>query len=492
MDEEFTPTLNGYQVIQEVGHGGMATVYRARTPGGEDVAIKILLPIVAQDKKFRTRFAREITILRDLKHPNIVPILDHGQIDGRPYIVMPYSKHGTLQDELGNGALGPRRSARVVSGIAAALSHAHSRGIVHRDVKPSNILFDEHGDALLSDFGFAHLHDSTASLTGSLIIGTPAYMSPEQCQGDQIDARSDQYSLGIIIYQMSTGNLPYQAETPMGLIVKQINTPLPRPRYMNANVPDAIEDVLLRALEKDPADRYPSVDALNEDFQEAMLKSFDASTGRLRPEAISDKPITKVVEKKDVPKKADSSLGARLRRRAAPALLLLMIPLGALAAAGLVGNGEPAIDWSATVSALSTQNAERLGVEADDGQVSTAIAGTLAVMELAADVKATPAPTSPPESSETDEVLGLPVADATDTAVPEFVSTHTPVPPEPTEPPTTVEPEPTATEEPTATFTLPPTATNSATVTATPKPINPASCNPNPEHPRYCTPTPEA
>jgi serine/threonine protein kinase len=490
MDELIGQAVNGYTVIEEAGHGGMATVYRARSAEGTDVALKILSPIVAKERRFRTRFAREIAILRDLKHPNIVPILDHGQLDNRPYIVMPFAEHGTLQEVLGNGAFGPRRSARIVSGIAGALSHAHSKGIIHRDVKPSNILLDENGDALLSDFGFAHLHDSNLSLTGSLIIGTPAYMSPEQCQGEKVDSKSDQYSLGIIIFQLSTGKLPYEAETPMGLIVKQINTPLPRPRYINANVPDAIEDVLIKSLDKEPNNRYPNVDDLNEAFQDAMLRSFDASTGRLRPEAISDKPITKVVQKKDV-LEAVESRRSKLLRRALPALLLLAIPLSAWAASSFIGSNSGAANLQATIDSLATQNAEILGFGAGDDEISTSVAGTLAVMALSVNDEGaastpTPVPGIAEEAGEGDEVVP-PLTDHTPTFVPTYAPTSTGAPHEPTD-----EPEPTVVDAPTK--TIEPTATLMFTETVVPSNTQEATATPKckgAEHPQFpCTPTP--
>lgn len=494
MDEFLGKAINGYSVLEEVGQGGMSTVYCARKADGKDVALKVLSPLVAKDRRFRTRFAREIAILGDLKHPNIVPILDHGQINGTPYIVMPFAEHGTLQNEIGNGSVGPRRSARIVSGIAAALTHAHAKGVIHRDVKPSNILLDENGDALLSDFGFAHLHDSNLSLTGSLIIGTPAYMSPEQCQGEKIDAKSDQYSLGVIVFQLSTGKLPYKAETPMGVVVKQINTPLPRPRYINANVPDAIEDVLIRCLDKDPNNRFSSIDELNEAFQDAMLRSFDATTGRLRPEAISEKPITKVVQSKDV-REAVKSRRSKLLRRALPALLLLAIPLSAWAATSFIGSNSGAANLQATIDALATQNSARLGFEADDDQISTAVAATMAVMVPPGDdrgAEATPTSISQvtEEAGEGDGVSVPPDDEHTPTPIPTHTDppTWTNVPPEPTD-------EPESTSEPAPTEILPPTETLGPTATAEqtdpPEPtIKPQTCNDKDWHQNYCTPTP--
>jgi hypothetical protein len=150
------------------------------------VAIKVLSPYVAADPKFRGRFDREVNLLRRLEHPNIVPILAFGQADGFHYIVMPYVSSGTLHERLRAGPLLPLEGGRIVEQIASALDFAHQQGVIHRDIKPSNILIDENGKALLTDFGFAHVPWESASLTGSLLIGTPAYMSPEQCRGEDV------------------------------------------------------------------------------------------------------------------------------------------------------------------------------------------------------------------------------------------------------------------------------------------------------------------
>ena len=188
----------------------MTTVHKALDlEQDREVAIKLLAPYLVQDPKFKARFEREVEVLRKLEHPNIVPILDFGEHEGSPFIVMPYISTGTLADKLKSGPLTPQEGARFMSEVSGALADAHEQGIVHRDIKPSNILIDEGGTALLSDFGLAHLTDVHESLTGSAVIGTPAYMSPEQCQGSTIDARSDQYSLGVVLYHLTTGYLPY-------------------------------------------------------------------------------------------------------------------------------------------------------------------------------------------------------------------------------------------------------------------------------------------
>jgi len=252
----------------------MASVYQALDLRNDRlVAMKVLNPNVAQELQFRARFEREIKVLRSLKHPNIVPILDHGHVDEYAYIVMPFYKGGTLQDRLRKGPLSLEEGARILSQVTAALEYSHKKGIVHRDIKPSNFLLDDHGDALLTDFGLARIHDQSMSLTGSATIGTPAYMSPEQCTG-KVDARSDQYSLGVVLYQLATGRLPFEADTPVALAIKHVSEPMTRPREVNPNVPPSVEAVLMKAMSKSPADRYGSVADMNNAFRQAIAPAL--------------------------------------------------------------------------------------------------------------------------------------------------------------------------------------------------------------------------
>ena len=244
--------LGPYQILEQIGQGGMSSVFKAvDLRDRRTVALKVLSPYIAHEQHFRARFEREVKLLRQLSHPNIVPILDFGEAEGMAYIVMPYIGTGTLQDRLQNGPLDVATGARVTGQIASALSLAHSLGVVHRDVKPSNVLLDPDGNALLSDFSFAHSQNASQNLTGSALIGTPAYMSPEVCRGEAIDARSDQYSFAIMLYQLCTGRLPFEADTPMAVALKHVNEPLPRPRQVNPNLPEGVEAVLVRALAKD-------------------------------------------------------------------------------------------------------------------------------------------------------------------------------------------------------------------------------------------------
>ncbi len=392
MTELIGRTLANYTILDAIGQGGMATVYRARDiRDGSIVAIKVLSPYVAADPKFRGRFDREVNLLRRLAHPNIVPILAFGQADGYHYIVMPYFSGGTLHDRLRAGPLLPLEGARIVEQISSALDFAHQQGIIHRDVKPSNILLGENGEAKLTDFGFAHVPWESASLTGSLLIGTPAYMSPEQCRGEDVDPASDQYSFGVVLYQLCTGRLPYEADTPMGVVIKQASQPLPAPRLANPNLPVAVEDVLIKVLAKTPDGRYESVTALNDAFQQAIKASIDPSgTYRLR-QLRAEQPTESLPRR--VVARAWAQNNIRKVRRFAP-LLAAVFLLGCPAAAWGFGilpplwNGpstvmaqdEGSADFLATIDALSTLNSPLEGTQITPGSVETSVYGTIVAM----------------------------------------------------------------------------------------------------------------
>jgi serine/threonine-protein kinase len=263
--------FGNYQIRESVGRGGMATVYRALDRrDNSEVAIKFISPALAETEHFIQRFRREVKVVARLSHPNILPVLDYGEQDGYAYQVMPFVKVGSLSDRLDKGPISLEAGGRLLDQVALALAYAHQHGIVHRDVKPSNILLDSEGNALLADFGMARLVETQESLTGSAVIGTPAYMAPEQIQGGPVDARADQYALGVILFQLATGSLPYHANTPMGYLLKHVNGPFPAARQRNPQVPKSIEHVILKATAKKPNDRFESISEMNRKLQASL------------------------------------------------------------------------------------------------------------------------------------------------------------------------------------------------------------------------------
>ena len=248
-----------YEIRSELGRGGMATVYRGYDPRFErEVAVKVLpRELLHADPQFRLRFAREAKIIAQLEHSTIVPVYDVGESDGQPYFVMRYMNGGSLSERIKAGLSSIEEAARILGAIAPGLDEAHSKGIVHRDIKPSNILFDRKGNPYISDFGIAKLvQDQAAGFTGSAIIGTPAYMAPEQASGEAIDGRADIYALGIILFEMLTGKQPYEADTPMGVAIKHIMEPVPHILDINPDLPPEIDEIIQNAMVKDRNKRF--------------------------------------------------------------------------------------------------------------------------------------------------------------------------------------------------------------------------------------------
>ncbi|NOR88740.1 MAG: protein kinase, partial [Anaerolineales bacterium] len=191
-------TLDHYRIIERIGQGGMATVYLAvDTRSQAEVALKVLSPTMSSDRRFVKRFRREAQLVSQLKHENIVSVLAYGQYKGTIYIVMPLIRGETMHQRIARGAISGEESTKWIGQLADALAFAHENGVIHRDIKPSNVILDDSGNACLTDFGLARVIEGHTSLTGSMLMGTPAYVSPEQGRGDQLDARSDQYSLGV-------------------------------------------------------------------------------------------------------------------------------------------------------------------------------------------------------------------------------------------------------------------------------------------------------
>lgn len=259
-------TIGRYTITAELGRGGMATVYRGFDPRFKrQVAIKVLPREFLHDPAFRSRFEREAETIAALEHAAIVPVYDFGEDDGQPFLVMRFMPGGSLADRLKRGPLALPEVARMVSRIASALDRAHSQGIVHRDLKPDNILFDADGEPYISDFGIAKIAAQAGgsfTATGS-IIGTPAYASPEQARGDRdIDGRSDIYALGVTLFQTFSGKLPYEADTPMGVLVKHITEPVPRLLASNPSLPPACEALIQKALAKNRDERFATANEM--------------------------------------------------------------------------------------------------------------------------------------------------------------------------------------------------------------------------------------
>lgn len=267
--------FDAYRIVEPLGEGGMAAVYKAYQPGIDRyVAVKVLPSHFAADPQFFARFQQEAKVMAKFQHPHILPIHDYGEAEGYFYIVMPLVSGGDLSDLIKTGTLDLRKIGRIIGQVGDALDYAHSRGIIHRDIKPSNVLVDERGNCLLTDFGIAKIVAGSDSLTATGgIIGTPKYMSPEQGLGKPLTSQSDIYSLGVILYELVSGRVPFRAETPMAVVIKHIHDPLPSPREFNATLPDSIERVVLKSMAKNPDDRYLTAGDMVAALEDAILKA---------------------------------------------------------------------------------------------------------------------------------------------------------------------------------------------------------------------------
>ncbi len=274
-------TLGQYLLMEQLGKGGMATVYKAYQASLErHVAVKILHPSVAGEEEFVARFRQEARAVASLRNVYIVQVHDFGIEDRLYYMVMEYIEGITLKARLQElkdaGQFMPLEEvARLIGQVSEALDYAHARGMIHRDVKPSNILLTLENDAVLGDFGLAKMAEGTG-LTKSGLVGTPEYMSPEQAEGRKVDARTDIYSLGVVLYEMLTGQAPFSADTPLAVLVKHIQAPLPLPRRANPHIPPAVERVVLKALSKASESRYERAGQMAQALNLALEASLTA------------------------------------------------------------------------------------------------------------------------------------------------------------------------------------------------------------------------
>ncbi|MFZ0546135.1 MAG: bifunctional serine/threonine-protein kinase/formylglycine-generating enzyme family protein [Candidatus Promineifilaceae bacterium] len=269
-----TEQIDRYEIKQLIGRGGMASVFAAYDPYFErEVAIKVLPSQYLDDWQFRARFEREARTIAGLEHPAIVPVYDFGEFEGRLFLVMRLMSGGSLADKIKAGPLSLAETVRILGRLAPALDAAHAQGLIHRDLKPGNILFDHWGEPYISDFGIVKvLDDEEVMLTmpGGM-VGTPAYMSPEQVEARvTLDGRSDIYAMGCILFEMLTGRLPFKADTPLGIAFMHVTEPVPRLQTFNNRLPIACEQVLAKAMAKDREERYQTAVELSDALRTAM------------------------------------------------------------------------------------------------------------------------------------------------------------------------------------------------------------------------------
>lgn len=281
-------TLGQYRVLTQMGQGGMATVFKAYHPRLDRyVAVKVLHQAFLEDSNFLARFEREAQIVARLEHPHIVPVFDFDELNGRPYLVMKYIEGRTLKNLLSERSLALGEIMRIMSPIADALDYAHRQGVLHRDIKPSNIIIDVNGTPYLTDFGLARMAQlGESTLSHDMLLGTPHYISPEQAMGSRdLDNRTDIYSLGVILYELVVGRVPFSADTPFAIIHDHIYRPLPSPSEVNPQITPEVSAVLEKALAKAPADRYASANDLLNAFQAAAANSHLTTLDPDRAEA---------------------------------------------------------------------------------------------------------------------------------------------------------------------------------------------------------------
>ncbi len=370
-----TTFANRYELEREIARGGMAEVYLARDALlDRPVAVKVLSAEHARDPSFVERFRREAQSAASLNHPDIVAIYDWGQERGTYFIVMEYVPGHTLRDVLRlEGTLSPERSVTIAAEIAAALDYAHRAGVVHRDVKPGNVLINADGVAKVTDFGIARADTSEALTQTGSVMGTATYFSPEQAQGYAVDGRSDVYSLGIVLYEMVCGVPPFRADTPVAVAYQHVREEPPRPRDQRPDLPADLETIILACLAKDPEKRYQSAHDLREDLLRFLRGRAPLAAPITAAVAVAegDQTLANTAVTGDATTPAATTTGKR-RRRWWVFLLVLALLAGAVGLiwylSSLGGTATKTVDVPDVVELTETEaiaELEGLGFEVD-------------------------------------------------------------------------------------------------------------------------------
>jgi beta-lactam-binding protein with PASTA domain/predicted Ser/Thr protein kinase len=325
-----------YRLLYRLGAGGMADVWAAEDSMlGRRVALKFLLPRYAEDQQFVERFRREAAAAAGLQHPNVVSVYDRGEHEGVPFIAMEYVEGASLKDLIERG-LTVGEAVEITRQVLVGARFAHSKGIIHRDLKPQNVLVDAEGRARVADFGIARAGASEITQTGS-VLGTAQYLSPEQAQGLPVTAASDLYSVGAMLYEALTGQVPFEADTPVAVALKQVSEQARPPSQLNPQVPRALDAVVLRALAKDPANRFGSADEFLRALDQAEADPTGASLGDTAAYAAVVGPAGPPAPPAAPP--PEEERGFWNRRRAIAAVVIALLIAGAAVAAILLTSG---------------------------------------------------------------------------------------------------------------------------------------------------------
>lgn len=502
-------TLGQYQLRELIGVGGMGTVYRGYQANLQrEVAIKILPPNLALQAGYIERFNREAATAAALEHPHIVPIYDYGTQQGTIYVVMRLLPSGTLAERIAHRQNDPRplpsltEASNLLNELASAIDYAHEHGVIHRDIKPSNVMFDNQGRSYLVDFGIAKLLDATSSLTSSSVsMGTPSYMSPEQWRGEELLPASDQYALGVLMYSLVTGRPPFEANTPFALMHKHLyDMPTP-PQILRSAIPEAVTEVLNRAMAKTPQERFPNITSFAQAFERATKGIQEDKTAfftyRLPKRILTTSVLTPSQPNSTVSQAVPAK--AFLSRQPVAGLLavLLVVIIGILAFLAF-SSDDPSSEADSlrnTISVLQSGDVASQTTETHTPEVIAIVSTSQPTVTLNSTLLTfvfTPTETSEPSEEQTlgSVIEVLP----SDTFTPTVTTSPTRTPsPSPTASYTstlTITPSLTPTSTPSTTSTRTSTATYTRTPTSSPTATNTSTMTYTPSPTRTRTPMP--